>query len=275
MACPGTSCRANNDLNQEEHQMRNLKVLGLALIAVFAFGVVAAGAAQANAPRWTVTENSEAKTLSATETREFTSKSTTGFTLGATGVASFTSPSCTASGTIRGSEKGQPGTNENVVLHCTEVKVEGNKNCVVHSPGAAGGTVATEPLSSTLVWLSATSNDEVGDTFKPVNANNLFVTLEVEKCVLEGHYPVIGNFIAKVEPVTEHKIEGQLTAPVAQIHAYWNNETPTRAKQEDAGLTLKAKAATFTGWNATTNTAETGVMDVTLANNVEWGIEPG
>ena len=275
MACPGTSCRANNDLNQEEHQMRNLKVLGLALIAVFAFGVVAAGAAQANAPRWTVTEGGKAKTLSAAETREFTSKSTTGFTLGATGVASFTSPSCTATGTIRGSEAGQPGTNEHVILHCPEVKLEGNKNCVVHSPGAAAGTVVTKELNSTLVWLNATGDSEVGDTFSPANAENLFVILIVEKCVLEGEYPVKGNFIAKVEPVTEHKIEGQLTAPVAQIKKFWDNETPTRKATEDPGLTLKAKAATFNGWNATTNAQETGVMDVTLAGNVEWGIEPG
>ena len=252
------------------NRKRSLKALGLALIAVFAFGVVAAGAAQANAPRWTVTEGGVARTLGVGETREFTSKSTTGFTLGAIGVASFTSPSCTMSGTIRGSEVGQPGTNENVVLHCTEVKVEGNKNCVVHSPGAAAGTVVSSKLNSKLVWLNAAGDADVGDTFSGIDVN-----IQVTNCVLEGEYTAQGNLIAKVEPITEHKVEGQLTFPVAQIHAYWNNETPTRAKQEDSGLTLKAKAATLTGWNATSGAAETGVMDVTLANNVEWGIEPG
>ena len=252
------------------NRKRNLKVLGLALIVVFGLSALAAGAAQANAPRWTVTVGGVAKTLGAAETREFTTKSTTGFTLGAAGLFGITSPSCTMSGTIRGSGVGESGTNENVLLHCIEVQVEGNKSCVVHSPGAPDGTIVSNKLSSKLVWLNATGDAEVGDTFSGIDFN-----IEITKCVLEGEYTVHGNLIAKIEPVTEHKVEGQLTFPVVQIKKYWDNETPTRKSTEDTGLLIGVRPAIFTGWNATTGVQETGIMDMTLAENVEWGIEPG
>jgi len=258
---------------------RSIKVLGLVLAAACAISVVVAGAAQANAPRWTITEGATAKTLTAAESRAFTAKSTTETVLrqGAVGSAielKSAAGECTAVGSIVGSAAGSPGKNKEVILTCKGVKVF-NKNieqpaCGAKSPGAPAGTIVTNKLESTLVWEQTNSSEDtlVGDTFvnEENTATGLFSTVELtgEACAIASKLNITGNTICTVEPVTTHVTTGILNCPAEGNKVYFTNQTPDRTKDEDAGLKLGAAPSTFTG-----------KFNITLNSDELFGVEPG
>jgi hypothetical protein len=245
------------------------KILGPVLVAVLAVSAFAATSAQASAPHWTV----GGKTIIATESQAFTAKSTGTIGLEVAGLSlrSTTSKDCTASGSIVGSGGGAPGTSRNVTIKCTnvEVLVGGNPSsgCTVHSPGQANGTVITNELRSTLVWLEETGTEKVGNTFTP-ESGTTFVTLEVtgNECpeFLFERYDITGNVIATVDPVKKDVEEGTLTLPETPHKTYWTNQTPTRVKDVDSGLLWKGGAAVF--W---------GTFDFGLVSKELFGVEPG
>jgi hypothetical protein len=245
---------------------RSLRALGLAFIIMLAFGAFGAIGARAEAPRWTV----GGKTIVAAESKTFSATSTgsVAFTAANLKLKSTMAKDCSISGSIVGSAAGSPGKDKEVIIHCINVEVLGHeKECTVNSPGAAVGTIKTEKLESTLVWLNAAGDAEVGDTLaNEANTAKPLVTVEVEgvECPLNGDYDLTGNVIAKVEPVTKDVGTGALVFPEAPIKPYWTNQTPTRTKDEDPGLKAGGVEAVFHG-----------KFNYVLTSGELFGVEPG
>ena len=246
--------------------MRNIKALGLALSAVFAFGAVLASGAQAGAPRWTVVEGGVARTLVASEERTVAGESTGDVTITGAGV-SMTSTSCTISGRIIGSAAGSPGTYTGT-QHCTGWVVPGAPKCVINSEGAAAGTVISTPLTGRLVWLKQRPDvSSVGLTLEPDAGSTAFSHIEVTGagCAATNKFTVTGNTICTATPVGQDAINGTLDCPSTPIKKYFTNQTPTRTEDEDTGTRIGAGASTFVAH----------FVNIKLSSGVEWGIENG
>jgi hypothetical protein len=250
----------------------NIKALGLAFVAVLALGAIAASAAQASAPHFTVAGS--------------TAFGETTFTGTNSGSVTLTNPSrnlilhsntCTTSGIIKSSAAGVSSTFKQVTLSCTNVEVtvagiDRTALCPVHSPGAANGTITTKDTDGNLVWMEATGDTKVGMTFTPeAGVATPFTELEITgvTCPLAtGATPlkVLGNAIATNDSPTTVNVPTQkieFTDPADTD--YWTNQTPTRTKDTDSGLTLGGTGAIFKG---TFNLVVAG-------DNVSWGVEPG
>jgi hypothetical protein len=256
----------------------NIKALSLALAAVFAFSALSAVAAQANAPRWTV----DGSTIGSAVTREFHAESTgqveliqggTGLEIKSGGTAKG---ECTAKGKIVGSEAGAPGKNKEVTLTCINAKVfvsgvDQSAICTVHSPSKPDGTIETNDLESTLVWLESSGDTRFGDLFQPEanTATGTFVKLEITgaSCPVRQNLNVTGGAIGTVENVTQDLTENSLNFPATAHTKYWTNQTPTRT-EDTATLKVGAAVSTFVA-----------TFDVVLKSNdlpcEAFGVEPG
>jgi hypothetical protein len=272
------SGRTNKDINTEElNEMSlkpNLKALGTALIVAFAFAAVAASAAQATAPRFTVGGS--------------TSFSKTTFTGSSEGAVKLENPSrnlklesptsgnCTTHGFLTSSGAGEPSTLDEVTLTCTNAHtwiggVDRTAICPAHSTGgAANGTIVTTDLDARLVWTAATGDASVGVTFTPEPTSNAFAHIEITgaTCPLNtgaSSLTVAGNVIATNDtPTTVDAKVQKLNFPATADTKYWTNQTLTRTEDTDPGLTLGETAATFVGTFA-----------IHLTGEPTWGIEPG
>jgi hypothetical protein len=119
--------------------MKRIRVVGLALLAVFAVSVVAASAAQAiEAPYFQVEKGGVVSRLKLGETRNIVSKQTGSYTLTAAGIVISCTTAKTKNGVLLGSEPSEPGTN-NEIVEFTGCSVTGN------GTGTGCGTV-TEPI---------------------------------------------------------------------------------------------------------------------------------
>jgi hypothetical protein len=225
-------------------------MLGLALVAMLAFGALSAGAASAaEAPRWKV----KGAYLGAGASKAFTATSTTEVVLNGGGVI-FTAPTgeCSQTGEIEGSAAGSPGKKKNVVLSCKKVKVLSSggtelPQCSVKSTGAEAGTITTNSLKGTLVWLNQTGG-AAGDLIEPTASGTEWVKIEVTgaTCPIKGNYPVSSMAINEVLPVEEEAVTGAINLPKSQVLSYWNNEA-VRVKQTIAGVKVKGGAAALSG----------------------------
>jgi predicted TIM-barrel enzyme len=128
--------------------MRRFKLTGVALLAVFALGAVAATAAQAEeAPYWSI----EGTRLAAGKTSEVTAKAVGTVTLtAATGVVKCKALKVKAGAVLLGSTAGEPGKNDETV-ELTECQQEKNGSeeptCKI-----VGDKVTTEPLTAELAY---------------------------------------------------------------------------------------------------------------------------
>jgi hypothetical protein len=151
--------------------MTYIKVLGLALIAVFAFSAVAAATASAvGGPVWIVLLGATLHVLAAAEKEALTS---TGGVFKLDGITNIESNKLNATGEIIG---GNPGTDLST-LEFLEAHVEGKANCLATNSGADTIVVA---VKSVLVFPheKAETNTEALNAFTPDNNevnNNLFV----------------------------------------------------------------------------------------------------
>jgi hypothetical protein len=252
----------------------NIKALSLALAAVFAFSALSAVAAQANAPRWTVAGS----TIGSAVTKEFHAESTGQVSLiqGGTGLeiksGGTAKGECTVKGKIVGSNAGEPGKNKEMTLTCKNLKifvsgVDQSAVCTLHSPGKADGTVETNDLESTLVWLESSGDGKVGDLFQPEanTATGVFGKLEITgaSCPVRQNFNITGGMIATVETVTQDVTENSLDFPATAHTKYWTNQTPTRT-EDTATLKTGAAASTFVA-----------TFDVVLNPCELFGVEPG
>jgi hypothetical protein len=204
---------------------RSIKMLGLALVAALAFSAVAAGAAQANTPRWKVNGaylgSGVKKAFTVTSGKSTLSAPNLGLTIVCT--------SDKGSGSIIGSEAGSPGLDEGSVTY-EGCSVEKAAECQVHSPGAPVGTIKTVALKSELVWLTELGN-EAGVRLFPASGTT-FVEIAVEECAAEQTepLPVTGEVVGKVLPVATEVETGELVFPSPAITTYWTGDKPSRTK---------------------------------------------
>jgi hypothetical protein len=235
---------------------RRWKVLPLALLALLAFGVVAANASAAKAPRWKVAGaflGSETKNLVGTSSGTIKLKG---------GELELTSTGCTVVGKIEGTGTGVAGKNKEIKLKCTGVVVGGgfSEVCKARSSGQAAGSqiVETNALKSTLVYLKKETTsgvESVGDLFEPeAGPTAVFVTIIVEgkECPLAGEYAVKGQTVGKFKQAGESEFEeGELEFPTTRIESYFVNGEATTSTAVSS-LTLgkvgsTASKATFSG----------------------------
>src|SRR5580692_10774804 len=133
------------DDKEQVAKMKRFRLIGVALLAVFALSAVVATVAQAEeAPFWTV----GGSRLKGGQTHDISAKAFSANLKLSTpedGVTVTCSKVKLNVGVILGSEPGEPGKNDEVA-EFTECKVEGNdKNCTLLIP------IITEPLTSELV----------------------------------------------------------------------------------------------------------------------------
>jgi hypothetical protein len=226
-------------------------IFSLALVAILAFSALSVGAASAaEAPRWKV----NGTYIGAGTSKAFTTTSTNEVVLSFKSGFYLASPAgeCTQTGEIEGSAAGAPGTKKNVVLTCKKVKVfetAGKKelvNCTVKSAGAEVGTIKTNSLKGTLVWLNA-SGAAAGDLVEPTSGTN-WATIEIlgAACAAAQKANITGQGINQFLPVDEEVETAQLAFPSTAILNYYNNET-SRAKQTISQLKYGAVTATLSG----------------------------
>jgi hypothetical protein len=258
----------------------NIKALGLALIAVFAFGAMVASAAQAaeDAPHFTVQGASPTATTFGERTFAGSNEGpvTTNNESRKLKLESPNNGDCTVHGFIVSSAPEQPSTFKEVTFTCTNVKVfingiDRTALCPAHSPGAANGTIKTTDLDGRLVWTASSGDEQVGWTFTPeAGAGQALEHIEITgaTCPLAtGATPlkVLGNMIATNDsPTTEDATTQKIVFPATPDTHYWTNQTPTRTEDIDSGLTLGGTAAAFAGTFA-----------IHLSTDELWGVEPG
>jgi hypothetical protein len=218
----------------------------MAVLGLFSANAMAAHAAN-EVPRWKVA--GAFLPTGAENEKAFTATSTGAIELEGGGLH-LTSTSCEAvEGKIQGTAAGTAGTNTEK-LRCKGVVVVGfSAVCEANSPGEAEGTITTNPLKSTLVYLTKNSSKSGGVLFKPATGSE-FVNIHVggaeEECPLEGNYPVTRSIVGKFlqEGGTEFE-EGQLEFPTTAITTYYTGTEAAASTVE--GIEIKANPAKFTG----------------------------
>ena len=180
-------------------QSSRVRLMLIALLGVFAFGAVAAAAAQAEeAPFWTVPKSEgskETKRLAAGETRFITAKSykKTVLSVPSFGI-SITCPALKLkNGVLLGSNAGEPGSNNEVI----EFEKNGTENCTQAGNGTACKVV--EPIVTTNVrseLAENTAKKQLLVEFKPEGAR--FTTIKYEGTCTHGETAVEGSVAAEV-----------------------------------------------------------------------------
>ncbi len=240
----------------------------LALLAVFAFGVVAATAAQAEkAARWTV----EGKILGAGETKEITAKADGAITLSVPNAA--TTITCTetkvaAGAKLIGSAEGEPGTTESVneFSKCT-VKGNGSACKEVEEP------IVTKPTIAELV-LSANKSTILVE-FKPKEGES-FTTIKFKEGCTEKKVEVRGGVVGSV--YTDPEITGKeaelVLASNTDLLTSWLIKFPDAAEKiwlVKGGVGSEVAAPTLKyGTNAATLE---GAVLISLKNGGIYGAE--
>jgi hypothetical protein len=253
---------------------RSIQILA-AVAAVFAFSAIAASSALAagDAPRWTAA----GETLIIT-TEGFTGTSTgsAGGGLGkleVPGLFELTNPAgkCAVTGNIQGSSVNTSGTLNTVLLRCHEVALAGLPKCVIEDEtDNTLGTITTEFLKGTNVWLEATG-DKTGVTFTPTAVGGSFAKLLVTDnpanpgCVFAGlTVKIEGSIIGEAEAPGTDATTQALNFPNPPIVASWSNATPRVKVGSFDGLAVGGKVASFTN-----------TFDITLNSGRSWGVETG
>jgi len=153
-------------------QSSRVRLMLMALFAVFAFGAVATAVAQATeeeAPFWSI----EGTRLKEGQTHYISAKATESFVLAAGATATVTCPTVKLKeGVLLGSNEGNEGKNNEIIEFgggCT-VGGTGNTKCTVEEP------IVTNPVLSELVYTVGTK--ALLTVFKPANGLAVFATLK-------------------------------------------------------------------------------------------------
>jgi hypothetical protein len=225
-----------------------LRLIGLAIAAVSAFGAVSAGAAQA-APHWTVEtsnpftgEEKLAETVALTPRVAGESPPTTELTIPSLGISYNSTGLSVQGGAINGTNKLSATS-----LSFTGVTVTNAAGCRVRNAGGTFGTIKTEPLKAELSTIGTATYL----LLTPVGTN--FVTIEVTKaegktCAISGSYATSGTFALQVQTETMNGSE-ELTS----------NEAAQKASGKEVRFASKPLY-----FDAT--------IDLSLASGKKWGV---
>jgi hypothetical protein len=235
--------------------MTRIKLVGLCLVAVFAFGVVAAAEASAAEYVYKV----EGKTLSGN--KEITSKAKTEFTL--TGEESILGAKvkaitkCTKL-KLNAAEKpvivgGTPGKSEK-----EKIEFEG---CTATLGGSKCSSVTIESASTNneivTIVLPASKAGDLGILFTPATGK-IFTTVKLSKCGIFGSH--------------EAKVEGSSTALASTGEAVVGTLTYSET-EEITKIKKSSGAEETTGLKFAGNPSKiNGVAEVELVSKEKWGV---
>jgi len=260
--------------------MKRFRLIGVALLAVFALGVAGASVAQAEtAPYFTVSGTR----LVAGKTHNIQSKAVKNFVL--TNSTSSVIITCTAlsvtKGVLLGSNFGEPGKDNEITVFTGCTLTSGNGTpCALTS-----STITTEPLKSEQVENveSGHGGKQLLEEFFPANGENGFVTLHftgtgctVTETIVSGQ--VVGEVLKDTSSETEKLELGQTPAEVTSTLIKF----PSTSIKEvwlisgGVGKIQKTKQVSFGS-----ESVQTGTALVTLANtkfesepNAKWSALP-
>lgn len=268
-------------------KMTHTKTLGLALVAVFAFGAfVAASASAVGGPVWIVLKGTELVVLGAGQSEALTSTGGTFALKGATEIL------CTAESDTGKIIGGNPGTDE-TSIQFSGCSVEGKTvaECGA-SNTATAGLVEVNGIKTVLVYPQgkAGSTTEALDAFIP-GSGNLFVefTLKGTNCGLLNNIKVNVNATGTeiTEPAFNKKCGvlarvGKLNSSNAFVATISGEEALVGALNSEELLTeAELWLPTAKVFNLITckleafslEASELGVSDVTLVSKNEFGWE--
>ncbi len=206
--------------------MRRMRLVGLALVAVFALSVVVAAAAQAAEPEFL---NAKGEAVVKTG---FTSSSGAG-TMYTKGAAEISCSSSSATGNIKGTKEVA-----NVVVTfsgCTAKNLSNESTCSAKSEGQSEGTIVTEKLVGKLVKTSV--GTKVGQVLKPASGST-YVKV-IASCLALEDTTVKGEIVGEVSPLKEAAETGKLVYNVNAKKEQAINEYSYEGK-EHTGAVLKA-----------------------------------
>jgi hypothetical protein len=214
------------------------------LVGIF-LGASSASALAIEPPGWIVEEGmvepgSTEATLVSTATTKLTST-----VLGVSVEFTSASGNCQLSGGMLNGTTAEAPDTITGALKCTSMVVEKPANCSVSSPGQAAGTVLTNALKGTLVWLESTGG-QAGILIKPSSGTELAkLVFSGSKCALaEVESPLKKEAIAKLTPVEEEVETATASLPGTPILNWWSN-AETRSKETISQLTLGTSSATL------------------------------
>lgn len=237
--------------------MKHIRIIGLALVAVFALGAVAATSALA-APEHIY--KIEGNKLEAGETREIKASAKTEFTLKGKGVLEVEAVTKCKKLKLKASEHpdiigGTPGTSAHEVIEFEECSgtVGGSKCASVEVENAA--------TNNELVTIRAPSelNGKLATLFTPASGK-LFSKIKLNKCGF-----IFGSQKAEVEGTSAALVSPEATEAVAGTLAWHESMEITEVEKQGGakvavGLKSNGKLATLNGESS-----------VELVSGLKWG----
>ncbi len=235
--------------------MTRIKLVGLCLVAVFAFGAVAAAEASAAEYIYKV----EGKKLEAGAKEEITSKAKTEFVLKGTGPLGIKSETKCKKLKLNAAEKpvitgGIPGKSEKEKIEFEE--------CTATVGGVKCSSVTVESASTNnelvTVVLPATKAGKLATLFVPASGK-VFTKIKFTKCGIFGNQSaeVEGSSAALISPEKVEAVSGMLV---------WNEKEEITETEKSNGERGK-DGLKFDGNAATIN----GEAEVTLVSGKVWG----
>jgi hypothetical protein len=251
--------------------MKQIRILGLAILSVFALSAIAATAAQAKSgPFYMITGTR----LLAAQKEEITAKAQKAFVLTATGIAiTCQKLKVNAGAEIIGSSGSNSSTSKETIVFEECVLVGNGTKCRLTA--ADGGKITTEPVKNTLDYPKKVpaKGDIKLVLFQPVEGAT-FVKIKVEaeaggKCTVTGTLAVEGSTLAvlkneKLEPF--RLLEPVPETKVTLVH-FPSKATEACTEKEGTVTCLKHKLT------VATKTAELeGEAGLTLKTEKIWGV---
>ena len=239
--------------------MKRIRVIGLALVALFAFGVAAASASAAEH-----IYKVEGTKLEANMTKEITSKVKSGseFILkGEQEILKVKVKSETKCKTLKLNAAEHPIIIGGPVGTSAKEKIEFGE-CTATLGGSACEKVVIESASTNnelvTVRKPATDNGKLGTLFTPATGT-VFTTVKFTKC------GIFGSREAKVEGKSTALVSPEATEAVAGTLVYSEAEEITEVEKQNG--TLEASGLKFSGFPATIK----GEAEVELVSKEKWG----
>jgi hypothetical protein len=250
--------------------MKQVKVLGLAMLAVFALSAITATAAQAKGGPFFKIKG----TRLTASTEEFTAKHQKDFVLTATGVTlTCKKLKVEAGAEIIGSSGLNSSTNKEVIVF-EECSLAGNgPNCKLAA--ADKGIIKTEALKSTLDYPKKVpaGGDILLVLFQPETGSG-FVKIKVEPgaekgCTVEGTLAVEGSTLGFLQNENHEMFELKVnTTATKELLVHFPSKASESCTESNGTITCLKHKLTI----ATKNAELAGEAGLTLKSKLTWGV---